>query len=90
MDATALLCVLCGHQAQITSTDRGNRSYVACSAVTCGDYEISRRAALEVAGSADRKRALQQLVVQANVQGKVLEIVIGPDGQLQATGASRS
>jgi hypothetical protein len=89
MDATAPLCVLCGHQAQVTDTDHGNRSYVACSDVACGDYEISKRAVRELGVNAERKRALQQLVVQANVKGKVLEIVVGPDGQLQATSTSR-
>jgi len=87
MNTTALLCVLCDHQARITDTDHGNRSYVACSDEACGDYEISKRAAREIADNADRKQGLQQLVVQANAKGEVLEIVIGPDGHLQTTSA---
>lgn len=87
MNTTALLCVLCDHQARFTDTDHGNRSYVACSDEACGDYEISKRAAKDIASNAERKAALRHLVVQANAEGEVLEIVIGPDGQLQATSA---
>lgn len=90
MDTAAQHCVLCDHPARITDTDHGNRSYVACSSVKCGDYEISKRAAREIAVNAERKQALQQSVVRANVNGQVLEIVIGPDGQVQATSASRA
>jgi len=90
MDTAAQLCALCDHPARITDTDRGNRGYVACSNVACGDYEISKRAARAIAGNAERKQALQQSVVRANVNGQVLEIVIGPDGQVQSTSASRA
>lgn len=85
MDAAVPLCVLCGHPAQITDTDHGNRSYVACSDVACGDYEISKRASREIAGNAERKVALRRLVVQTNIDGKVLEIIVGTDGQVQTT-----
>lgn len=89
MNTTTLLCVLCGHEAQITDTDHGNRSYVACSDGACGDYEISKRAAREIASNTERKVALRQIAVQANAKGEVLEIVVGPDGQLRATSARR-
>lgn len=90
MNTEAPLRVPCSHPARITDTDHGDRSCVACSDVACGDYEISKLAARRIAGNAERKRVLQQQVIQANVNGRVLEIIVGPDGELQATSASQS
>lgn len=84
MEQTASLCSLCGHAAAMIDTDRGNRSYVACSSAECGDYEISKRAAREVANNSGRKRALIERIVQANVTGQVLEITVDANGQIQA------
>lgn len=89
MDTAAQLCVLCDHPARITDTDRGNRSYVACSNESCGDYEISRRAAKDVARNPDRKRSLKELVVRANVEGKVLEIFVDAGGNFDTTSNKR-
>lgn len=89
MDTTALLCVLCDHPASIIDTDRGNRRYVACSNSLCGDYEISRRAAAEVASQPQRKAALKAQVVRANTQGMVLEIVVNAAGEIEASSSKR-
>ncbi len=53
--------------------------------MSCGDYEISKRAARELEDNADRKEALRERVSRANQQGQVVEIFIAPDGALQAS-----
>lgn len=85
MHSNAPLCVLCAHLATITDIDRGNRQYVACSNASCGDYEISWRAALEIVGNPDRKRLLQETIVRANIEGKVLEIFVDAAGNFDTT-----
>lgn len=89
MDRYTPLCVLCDHLATITDIDRGNRHYVACSNASCGDFEISGRAALEVAGKAALKRSLQEKIVRANIEGKVLEIFVDAAGNFDTTSVRR-
>lgn len=85
MDTAAPICVLCGYPAEITDVDRGNRRYVACSNASCGDYEISRRAAQALAANPDRKRLLREVVARANAEGRVLEIFVDAAGNFDTT-----
>ena len=78
-------CVLCDEPAKTEETDHGNRNYIACTNVNCGDYEISKRAARELEGNIDRKEALRNLVSSTNQNGEILEIFIASDGSLQAS-----
>lgn len=86
IDAT---CVLCNAPAKAEETDHGNRTYLACTTVDCGDYEISKRAARELGDNAERKQALRGMVSRANQKGQVLEIFIAADGDLQASAINR-
>ena len=74
MDTLAFTYFLCGQPARLTETDHGNRNYVACSSVDCGDYEISKRAARSIAAMPQRRDALKASVVQSNIEGKVLQV----------------
>lgn len=85
-DAT---CLLCDAPARTKDTDHGNRTYFACTNATCGNFEISRRAARELVGNAERKRALREMVSHANQKGQVVEIFIAADGALQASVVKR-
>lgn len=85
-DAT---CVLCEAAVMVEETDRGNRTYIACTNTNCGDYEISKRAACELGNSAERKEVLREMVSLANQKGQVLEIFIAADGVLQASAINR-
>lgn len=78
-------CVLCNEPARTQETDRGNRTYFACTNASCSDYEISKRAARELEDNAERKEALRELVSRANQKGQVLEIFIAADSALQAS-----
>lgn len=89
MDTSAPPCVLCDHAASMIDTDHGNRRYVACSNVLCGDYEISRRAAKELATQPHRKALLKDQVVLANAEGKVLTIVVGATGEIEVSASLR-
>lgn len=85
-DAT---CVLCNESARTEDTDHGNRTYLACTKASCGDYEISKRAARELGDNAERKVALREMVSRANQKGQVLEIFIAAGGALQASVVKR-
>lgn len=89
MDTTTLLCVLCDHPAVATDFDCGNRRYIECSSASCGDYEISRRAANDVAANPERKRSLKDIIVRANVEGKVLQIFVDAAGNFDTTRVKR-
>lgn len=89
MKTNSATCVLCGHPAEESSTDHGNRTYVACSSATCGDYEISNSAARKLAESPERKSVLSEMAARANCEGKILDISIATDGLMQATSIKR-
>lgn len=90
MCAISQTCFLCGQAAQLSSIDRGNGYYVACSSEGCGDYEMSVRAARDLVAHPHRKTPLQQHVLRANAAAQVLRIVVGSDGLLQAVSRDRS
>lgn len=84
-----VICVICDFSATAERTDHGHRKYIACSNDKCGDYEISSRAAEKIAGNADQKATLQEMVGRANDAGRILDISIASDGLFQATSVER-
>ncbi len=90
MNTERVICVICDKPATAERTDHGNRKYINCSNNKYGDYEVDNRAAEKIAGSADQKAMLQELVGRANDGGKILDISIASDGLLQANSVERS
>ena len=82
-------CILCGQPAKEKETDSGNRRYIVCSAATCGDFEITNRAAQELGDNVERTNVLREMVSRANDNGQILDISIASDGAMQTTGIKR-
>lgn len=80
-----LNCTLCGAPAKVEETDYGNRKYVACSNLQCGDYEISKRAERFLADHKGRKEQLREMVLRTNEHGEMLEIYVTSDGIIQGS-----
>jgi hypothetical protein len=89
MSAENTTCILCGQPAKANETDSGNCRYIVCSNATCGDFEITNRAARELQDNAERKNVLREMVSRANHNGQILDISIAPDGAMQTTGIKR-
>jgi ssDNA-binding Zn-finger/Zn-ribbon topoisomerase 1 len=89
MNAVNTTCVLCGQPAKAKETDRGIRRYIVCSNATCGDFEITNRAARELGDNVERKNVLREMVSRANDKGQILDISIASDGAMQTTGIKR-
>jgi hypothetical protein len=85
MSMTDATCVLCSKPAKMEDADRGNCTYFACTNASCGDYEISKRAARQLRNNIERKGALCEMVSRANQNGQVIEICIASDGVMQAS-----
>ncbi|MFC3468844.1 hypothetical protein ACFOHT_03080 [Massilia oculi] len=89
MNAENTTCILCGQRAKGKETDSGNRRYIVCSNATCGDFEITNRAARELEYNLERKNVLREMVSRANDNGQTLDISIASDGAMQTTGIKR-
>lgn len=76
-------CLLCGQNATAENQDHGIRTYIGCTNVACGDYEISSGARNALAGHTASRKSLSELACGANRAGRVLSITATADGTLQ-------
>ena len=55
-------CVLCGSPASYRQSDRGNSRDYTCNNDNCGNYEISKRAIVEIEKDNEFKRQVSEMV----------------------------
>ena len=83
-------CIFCESSAIVKKTDYENRSWFKCSALDCGEYEISRSAIRLLGLNVETKKKLKEQAHVCVGTDKILEVIVSSENQLLIVSKSRS